>query len=115
MTQSRSNRSRFLFLLLVAGLVALAGVVSLSAGDRKPAKNSGPTQAKDLSQYIGAETCKGCHEDNYKKLETTPHWKTMLDTRRGKEWQGCEACHGPGMEHMNAGGDKTKIDRKSTR
>ena len=109
MTQSRSHRSRLLFLLLATILVALLAAVSLAAGDRTPAKKSVPAQAKDLSQYIGAETCKGCHEENFKKLETTPHWKTMLDTRRGKEWQGCEACHGPGMEHINAGGDKSKI------
>ena len=85
MTQSQSHRSRFLFLLLATGVVALLLAGSLAAGDRTPAKKSVPAQAKDLSQYIGAETCKGCHEENFKKLETTPHWKTMLDTRRGKE------------------------------
>ena len=79
----------------------------LSASEQD--KKSTPTTEKDLSQYIGAESCKGCHEEMYKKFEPTPHWKTMLDTRRGKEWQGCEACHGPGLEHMSAGGDKTRI------
>jgi DmsE family decaheme c-type cytochrome len=33
----------------------------------------------------------------------------MLDKRRGAEWQGCEACHGPGAAHVEAGGDKSKI------
>lgn len=61
------------------------------------------------SQYIGAEACKTCHEEIYKGFETTPHWKTMLDTRRGPVWQGCEACHGPGKEHSEAGGDVMKI------
>ncbi len=109
MTQASSNRSRLLFLLLALALVVLVATVSLSAGDRTPAKKSVPAQAKDLSQYIGAETCKGCHEEVYKKFETTRHWATVLDSKRGKEWQGCESCHGPGMEHMNTGGDKEKI------
>ncbi len=59
--------------------------------------------------YAGIETCRGCHEDLVKSFEKTPHWKTTLDTRRGPEWQGCEACHGPGKEHAEAGGDKEKI------
>ena len=109
MTQTRSHRFRLLLLMLATGGVTLLLAASLAAGDGTPAKKYVPAQAKDLSQYIGAETCKGCHEEIYKKLETTRHWKTMLDTRRGKEWQGCEACHGPGLEHMNAGGDKSKI------
>jgi DmsE family decaheme c-type cytochrome len=63
---------------------------------------------------MGVDVCKGCHEDLprqgfFKNFETTPHWKTTMDTRRGPEYQGCEACHGPGTEHVSAGGDKTKI------
>jgi DmsE family decaheme c-type cytochrome len=45
----------------------------------------------------------------YSSFEKTPHWKTTFDTRRGEAWQGCEACHGPGSEHVDGGGDKTKI------
>ena len=41
---------------------------------------AGTPQQKEPSKYIGADTCKVCHEDVYKKLKTTPHWKTMLDT-----------------------------------
>jgi DmsE family decaheme c-type cytochrome len=59
--------------------------------------------------YVGSETCKACHEDNYHSFEKTPHWKTTLDTRRGPKFQGCEACHGPGEAHVEGGGDKSKI------
>ncbi|MCL4522799.1 MAG: DmsE family decaheme c-type cytochrome, partial [Acidobacteria bacterium] len=62
----------------------------------------------------GIDVCKGCHEDLpskgfIKNFEATPHYKTVLDTKRGPEFQGCEACHGAGTEHVNAGGDKSKI------
>jgi DmsE family decaheme c-type cytochrome len=32
-----------------------------------------------------------------------------LDAQKGPEWHGCEACHGPGKEHVEGGGDVTKI------
>jgi DmsE family decaheme c-type cytochrome len=32
-----------------------------------------------------------------------------LESHKGPEWHGCEACHGPGKEHVDGGGDKTKI------
>lgn len=68
----------------------------------------------DPSLYVGAETCKTCHEDMptkgfFKTYEDSPHYATMLDTKKGPEWHGCEACHGPGKEHVEGGGDKSKI------
>lgn len=89
-------------LLLAGGRSASADTVKRSALRQEPAK-------QDASKYAGAEACQACHEEVYKKFEPTPHWKTMFDTRRGPQWQGCEACHGPGAEHIEAGGDKTKI------
>src|SRR5437773_4264038 len=35
--------------------------------------------------------------------------RRTLDTKKGPEWHGCEACHGPGKAHVDGGGDKTKI------
>jgi DmsE family decaheme c-type cytochrome len=63
----------------------------------------------DPSLYVGAETCKTCHEDIFKNYETTPHFVTTLDSGKGPEWHGCEACHGPGKAHVEGGGDKSKI------
>ncbi|HET7440521.1 MAG TPA: DmsE family decaheme c-type cytochrome [Terriglobales bacterium] len=57
------------------------------------------------SQYAGSESCRGCHEDLYKQgFKATPHSKTTLKGQRG-----CESCHGPGAEHVAAGGDTSKI------
>ncbi len=68
-----------------------------------------PAGATDGSDYVGADTCKSCHESMYDSYEKTPHWKTMNDTHGGPSKQGCEGCHGPGAAHVAGGGDVTKI------
>ena len=61
------------------------------------------------STYVGADTCKTCHEDLYKTgFVHTPHIGLI---RTGK--RGCEDCHGPGSAHVEGGGDVTKIIRFS--
>ncbi len=87
----------------------LRGQTSANKADQK--RYARPT---DPSLYVGAETCKTCHEDMpvkgfFKNYEDSPHFVTTLDTKKGPEWHGCEACHGPGKEHVEGGGDKTKI------
>jgi DmsE family decaheme c-type cytochrome len=83
---------------------------NIPKSSEKPQKYDAPT---DPSSYVGAETCKACHEDIYSNFETTAHFVTTmeskLDARKGPEWHGCEACHGPGKDHVEGGGDKTKI------
>jgi DmsE family decaheme c-type cytochrome len=116
--------------LAAALLIAALGAVNSSG---QPGKNpQGATTAEaakspqksnqtapyqrstDPSLYVGSETCKTCHEDMpvrgfFKSYEDSPHYVTTLDTKKGPEWHGCEACHGPGKEHVEGGGDKTKI------
>ena len=105
MSQSRKLQK----LSLGVAFAALSIIVGASrspavAGDK--GQPTPPNRAVDLDKYVGAEVCKTCHADLFKQFETTPHWRTMLETRKGKEWQGCEACHGPGADHVNAGGGK---------
>ena len=66
-------------------------------------------QTPDPSKYVGAETCKTCHEKLYEGWEKTPHWKTTLEIKGGPSHQGCEGCHGPGADHVAGGGDESKI------
>jgi DmsE family decaheme c-type cytochrome len=72
------------------------------------------SQAAGSAGYVGSEVCKTCHEDVptkgfYQRFEQSPHFVTTLNTKKGPEWHGCEACHGPGAAHVAGGGDVTKI------
>jgi DmsE family decaheme c-type cytochrome len=79
-----------------------------------PPAPSQPPASADKSDYVGSDTCKTCHADMptkgfFERFEASPHFVTTLETKKGPEWQGCEACHGPGAAHVAGGGDVTKI------
>jgi DmsE family decaheme c-type cytochrome len=106
----KSHLLTVLVLLILLGVTAMAGADKAKSKDQEK-KYVRPT---DASLYVGTETCKTCHEDMpskgfYKSYEDSPHYVTTLDTKKGPEWHGCEACHGPGKAHVEGGGDKTKI------
>jgi DmsE family decaheme c-type cytochrome len=91
--------------------------LGFAAGESHPqgqsAQSAGAQAASappsEASKYVGAETCKTCHEEIYNTWEKTPHWKTTLNKEGGPSHQGCEGCHGPGAAHVEGGGDITKI------
>lgn len=90
----------------------LSGESRPQVADKNPQSASSPAAkafSSDASKYVGAETCKGCHEEIYNGWEKTPHWKTTLNKKAGASMQGCEGCHGPGADHVAGGGDKSKI------
>ncbi|HBE82721.1 MAG TPA: DmsE family decaheme c-type cytochrome [Pyrinomonadaceae bacterium] len=59
--------------------------------------------------YVGSETCKACHESQFNDVAQTTHGKLGELPDWKNKVVGCESCHGPGKEHVDGGGDKTKI------
>ena len=107
--------------LLLLPLVSFAGAKrqtkdaassSTESADKTAQKHYAANPA-DPSLYVGADTCKTCHEEIGKTYDHSPHWKTAIN-HRGPQYQGCEACHGPGKAHVESGGDITKIVRFKT-
>ena len=102
-----------LYLCVSAALSQVGHQIADKGGKSESVPSAGATAASvpssDASKYVGAETCKTCHEEIYSTWEKTPHWKTTLNTKGGPSKQGCEGCHGPGADHVAGGGDKTKI------
>jgi predicted CXXCH cytochrome family protein len=60
-----------------------------------------PDQPPPNSKYAGVDVCQGCHEDLHKVFAKSAHAETLKSKDPAK--RGCEGCHGPGVEHANAG------------
>ena len=60
--------------------------------------------------YVGQETCVGCHE----KVAVSGLHTKAADLRTPAGGKGCEACHGPGKAHVEAGGGKDTIPVRFT-
>lgn len=94
----------FVFLLVIWAVSSNFSAVRGSESSSDLNVNS-----SNADDYVGSESCKACHEDQFNSFSNTKHAKLAnLDSWKGKV-QGCEGCHGPGKAHIENGGDKTKI------
>lgn len=59
--------------------------------------------------YVGSESCKACHEDQFKNFAGTKHARLGNVASWKDKATGCESCHGPGKAHMEDATDPTKI------
>ncbi len=82
-------------------LVFVSAILAV-AQQRGPGKSGDDQTPVDPTQYVGTETCKGCHEETGTSFAKNPHARTQAK-HQGPQWQGCEACHGPGKSHAEAG------------
>lgn len=85
---------RICVFFLISTVVLLLFSVSLSRSSEKEGKEPG---------FVGAETCKNCHEAQYASYAKTLHSKKYV---KGEALQdACETCHGPGAKHVKKGGE----------
>jgi DmsE family decaheme c-type cytochrome len=92
-------------LAAVVGLALVLGFASAGgAQSTTPAAPATPAAAGS-AEYVGMDACVQCHEEVVTAFKNTPHMASS---------KGCEGCHGPGKDHVDGGGDKTKIKVFST-
>ncbi len=81
-------------LLLISCVMANRTIVA-------PAKIAGAT-------YVGTKECAQCHSDQTDHFASATHARLALSDPKVGDI-GCEACHGPGSQHVKAGGGKGTI------
>ncbi len=79
--------------------------------------------------YVGSNACQPCHSDVYSAWKSSKHASLFkppadsspvcngchttqmngLNQTLEEDYVGCEACHGPGSDHVNHGGDAEEI------
>lgn len=108
----RIVRRRLWLPLGVIGCVVVAAALLNCTASRRLSDPVTPPTIKDAA-YIGWQACLECHGEQHKKMESTLHGKILLTSvaRTDLQRYGCEACHGPGSQHVKDYTDPTSIIR----
>jgi DmsE family decaheme c-type cytochrome len=89
--------------------LVIADGTQVSAGVQppRPAAQRPMPAAVPAAEYVGEDTCLGCHDDH--SYKGTAHG-FAANERTPAATHGCESCHGPGKAHAESG-DPTLIKR----
>jgi DmsE family decaheme c-type cytochrome len=80
-------------------------VLPMALAGQTTSSKPGPS----TNHYVGSETCKTCHPDVWQNFYKNPHYKSIASGKETPAHTGCEGCHGPGGDHVTAGGGKPTI------
>lgn len=61
------------------------------------------------AQYMGNQSCFACHTNYVRQFPASPHARMHFTPSAKSGASGCEACHGPGSKHIEAGGGRGKF------
>ena len=95
--------------------VVLATMISTRAFSREQRRPAQAPPAVNAGDYAGSDTCIVCHADQGKHFQSTVMGKAFARPKNEKQKLGCEACHGPGKAHIEAGGGKDTIPVRFTK
>src|SRR5438477_7823965 len=88
--------------MLVGGMGRFLGLASIACLLAVPA-------AVRAADYVGSNVCRTCHPNISTLFFRNPHYKSIASGKEKPENTGCESCHGPGQDHVKAGGGKATI------
>ena len=77
----------------------VSSLVAAEAGATRPAGAALRRQAEAVDPYVGSALCERCHVAADEALSGSPHDSDVFDV---VAVHGCQSCHGPGRQHVQA-------------